>query len=162
MKTVKASNPFNVRSIRLISGRCSPDYSFGIEYPHEDIQKTGEAVLSIWNSRVDIAVSHYARVRESILVRNNDMTEFTLFEEYLEHYNISDFNWVENNNSNLEGINKYSGIKQFVWQPHGSQFTIISAVPDNAVRFKIRKPKLLPQDEALKSIGFDSSWIEII
>lgn len=162
MKTVKASNPFNVRSIRFISGRCSPDYSFGIEDPHEDIQKTGEAVLSIWNSRVDIAVSHYARVRESILVRNNDMTEFTLFEEYLEHYNISDFNWVENNNSNLEGINKYSGIKQFVWQPHGSQFTIISAVPDNAVRFKIRKPKLLPQDEALKSIGFDSSWIEII
>ena len=135
---------------------------FGIEDPHEDIQKTGEAVLSIWNSRVDIAVSHYARVRESILVRNNDMTEFTLFEEYLEHYNISDFNWVENNNSNLEGINKYSGIKKFVWQPHGSQFTIISTVPDDAVRFKIRKPKLLPQDEALKSIGFDSSWIEII
>ncbi len=68
MKTVKASNPFNVRSIRLISGRCSPDYSFGIEDPHEDIQKTGEAVLSIWNSRVDIAVSHYARVRESIQI----------------------------------------------------------------------------------------------
>lgn len=162
MKTVKANNPFNARNVRLISGRCSPDYSYGIEDPHDDIQQTGEAVLAIWNSRVDIALSHYPRVRVSVLIRNNDLDNFTLYEEYLEHFNISDFEWKENVNSNLEGINKHTGYKQFVWQPHGSQFTILSPVPDDAIKFKVRKPDLLPQEEALKSIGFDSSWIEIL
>lgn len=39
VKTVKNKDPFNARSVRLISGRCSPDYSYGITDPHEDIQK---------------------------------------------------------------------------------------------------------------------------
>lgn len=162
MKTVKATNPFNAKTVRLISGRCSPDYSYGIEDPHDDIQRTGEAVLSIWNSRVDIALNHYPRVRVCVLIRNNDMTSFSLYEEYLEHFNLSNYEWIENKNSNLEGINKHTGIKEFVWQPHGSQFTILSPVPEDAIKFKIKKPELLPQDEALASIGFDSSWIEII
>lgn len=162
MKTIKVNNPFGLKKARLISGRCSPDYSFGIEDPHDDIQRTGEAVLSIWNSRVDIALSHYPRVRVNVLIRNEELTKFTLFEEYLEHFNLSDFEWAENSNSNFEGINKYTGRKQFVWQPHGSQFTILSPVPDDALKFKVRKPELLPQDDALKSIGFDSSWIEIL
>ncbi len=162
MKTVKATYPFNAKTVRLISGRCSPDYSYGIEDPHDDIQRTGEAVLSIWNSRVDIALNHYPRVRVCVLIRNNDMTSFSLYEEYLEHFNLSNYEWIENKNSNLEGINKHTGIKEFVWQPHGSQFTILSPVPEDAIKFKIKKPELLPQDEALASIGFDSSWIEII
>lgn len=162
MKTVKATNPFNAKTVRLISGKCSPDYSYGIEDPHDDIQRTGEAVLSIWNSRVDIALNHYPRVRVCVLIRNNDMTSFSLYEEYLEHFNLSNYEWIENKNSNLEGINKHTGIKEFVWQPHGSQFTILSPVPEDAIKFKIKKPELLPQDEALASIGFDSSWIEII
>lgn len=162
MKTVKATNPFNAKTVRLISGRCSPDYSYGIEDPHDDIQRTGEAVLSIWNSRVDIALNHYPRVRVCVLIRNNDMTSFSLYEEYLEHFNLSNYEWIENKNSNLEGVNKHTGIKEFVWQPHGSQFTILSPVPEDAIKFKIKKPELLPQDEALASIGFDSSWIEII
>lgn len=162
MKTVKAANPFKSKTVRLISGRCSPDYSYGIEDPHDDIHKTGEAVLSIWNSRVDIALNHYPRVRVNVLIRNNELTSFTLYEEYLEHFNLSDFEWIENTNSNLEGINKHTGVKQFVWQPHGSQFTILSPVPDNALKFNIRKPELLSQEKALESIGFDSSWIEIL
>lgn len=35
MKTVKSTNVFECENIRLISGRCSPDYSFGITDPHE-------------------------------------------------------------------------------------------------------------------------------
>lgn len=162
MKTVKATNPFKSQSVRLISGRCSPDYSYGIEDPHDDIQRTGEAVLSIWNSRVDIAHSHYPCVRVNVLVRNNDLTEFTLFEEFLGQFNLSDFEWCENSNSNLEGINKYTGQKKFVWQPHGSQFTILSQVPNNALKFKVKRPEPLPQEVALASIGFDSTWIEIL
>lgn len=41
MKTVKTSNPLKARKVRLISGRCSPDYSYGITDPHKDIEKTG-------------------------------------------------------------------------------------------------------------------------
>ena len=60
MKTVKKDNPHTSNfSIRLISGRCSPDYSYGISDPHEDIQKTGRAVLNIWNERVNIAQDYY-------------------------------------------------------------------------------------------------------
>lgn len=53
MKTVKAGRPLTVKTVRLISGRCSPDYSYGITDPHEDVQRTGEAVLGIWNERVN-------------------------------------------------------------------------------------------------------------
>lgn len=30
MKTVKHADPFAAKTVRLISGRCSPDYSYGI------------------------------------------------------------------------------------------------------------------------------------
>lgn len=46
MKTVKNDNPFLCKNIRLISGRCSPDYSYGITDPHKNIQETGRAVLA--------------------------------------------------------------------------------------------------------------------
>lgn len=39
MKTVKNANPLIATNVRLISGRCSPDYSYGITDPHADIQK---------------------------------------------------------------------------------------------------------------------------
>lgn len=161
VKTVKASNVFSARSIRLISGRCSPDYSFGINNPHDDIQKTGEAVIAIWNSRVDIAYSHYSPCRTAVLIRDNTLTEFCFFEEYLEHYNITDFFWKENKNGNLEAFDQ-SGIKRFAWQPHGSQFTILTPVPGNALRFRLRQPDKLSQEQLLNAMGFNKDWIEII
>lgn len=54
MKTVKNPNPLTAKSVRLISGRCSPDYSYGITDPHLDIQMTGRAVLGIWNERINL------------------------------------------------------------------------------------------------------------
>ena len=103
MKTVKNSNPHRTEAtVRLISGRCSPDYSYGITDPHEDIEKTGRAVLNIWNERVNIAQDYYNPLRTSVLVRSNDLLSYTLFEEenhrYVAetlrqiHYND---NWVE-------------------------------------------------------------------
>lgn len=38
-KTVKANNPFTSINVRLISGRNSPDFSYGIEDPHDDVQR---------------------------------------------------------------------------------------------------------------------------
>lgn len=80
-KTVKVKDPFSISNVRLISGRCSPDYSYGITDPHKDVQKTGEAVLNIWNERINIATDHYSSVRTTVLVRSYDCLTYRLFEE---------------------------------------------------------------------------------
>ncbi len=161
-KTVKSAHPFTQLAVRLISGRNSPDYSYGIEDPHDDIQKTGDAVLGIWNGRVDIAQAHFPKIRVIVLIRNYECTEFTLYEELIERYKIQDYEWRENSQNNLEGYCKESNTKAFTWQPHGSQFTIHSVVPDSAIRFRLRRPPVLTQALALKNIGFDDHWIEIV
>lgn len=162
MKTVKSSNPFTSSCIRLISGRCSPDYSYGILDPHADVQKTGDAVLGIWNSRVDIARAYYSSIRVSILVRDDSLRNFIFFEEYLDQFRIAEFEWKENANGNLVGINKRTGEKCFTWQPHGSQFTIHTDVPEDAIKFKLRHPDKISEDEALKQLNYNSEWIEIV
>ena len=161
MKTVKNDKPFICSNIRLISGRCSPDYSYGITDPHEDIQKTGEAVLGIWNERVNIATDHYSQVRTAVLVRSNDLLSYTLFEEDTTRFRTSDYYWEINKNGNLIGKD-YNGRTCFTWQPHGSQFTIHIEVPDDAIRFMIKEPPKLDKEIVLKSINFDNSWIRII
>lgn len=162
MKTVKNNTPFAVNSLRIISGRCSPDYSYGITDPHIDVQKTGQAVLNIWNERVNIAQDNYHRVRTSILVRNPNLTQYTLFEEENHRYATNNYIWEVNNNGNLIGRNKDSGEHCFTWQPHGSQFTIITKVPETAIKFEIKLPPVIKQEDALKNIGFDEGWIKII
>ena len=161
-KTVKANSPFSAKRIRLISGRCSPDYSYGITDPHKDVQKTGEAVLNIWNERINIACDHYNPVRTSILVRSPDMLSYVLFEEESRRYRTSDYLWEANTNGNLIGKHAESGEICFTWQPHGSQFTIHTKVPGNAIKFKIKRPPVLNKSNVLKSINFDDNWIEIL
>jgi len=161
MKTVKNDNPFTCTSIRLISGRCSPDYSYGITDPHKDIQKTGEAVLGIWNERVNIATDHYSQVRTGILVRSSDLLSYSLFEEDTGRYRTSDYHWEVNKNGNLIGIDN-NGKTKFTWQPHGSQFTIHVDIPEDAIKFTIKEPPKLNKDNVLKSIDFDDSWITIV
>lgn len=162
MKTVKANSPFASRSVRLISGRCSPDYSYGIDNPHEDIEKTGRAVLGIWNERVNIAQDHYSPVRTSILIRSNDLLSYRLFETENHRYITSNYYWEVNKNGNLIGKDKLTDAVCFTWQPHGSQFTIHEQVPPNAVKFSIKKPPVLSHNKILDSLGFDESWVEII
>ncbi len=161
MKTVKNTDPFSATSVRLISGRCSPDYSFGISDPHEDVQKTGCAVLEIWNERVNIAKEEYAHVRSCILVRSDDMTKFSLFEDVCDRYRTADYTWEANKNGNLIGRRKSDGEICFTWQPHGSQFTIHAKVPADAVKFTIKRPPELQKEEVIRLIGFDRTWVEI-
>ena len=162
MKTVKNSTPFNCKNIRLISGRCSPDYSYGITDPHDDIQKTGRAVLGIWNERVNIAQDNYSTVRTSVLVRSNDLLSYCLFEEENHRYRTNDYYWEVNANGNLIGKSLETNEVCFTWQPHGSQFTIHTKVPENAVRFEIQQPPLLTKESILDTIHFDKSWVRII
>ena len=158
-KTIKTTSPLNIDTVRLISGRCSPDYSYGIANPHDDIQKTGRAVLGIWNERINIAQDNYNPIRTSVLIRSNDLSTFTLFEEEVQRYRTSDFIWEVNDNGNLIGKHAETGVTKFTWQPHGSQFTIHTKVPANAIKFKIRKPPRIEKENILKSIAFDHSWI---
>lgn len=161
MKTVKNADPFKCVSVRLISGRCSPDYSYGITDPHTDIQKTGRAVLEIWNERVNIAQDNYSSVRTSVLVRSADLLSYTLYESENHRFRTSDYIWKVNPNGNLIGVDAETGETRFTWQPHGSQFTIHEKVPKSAVCFTIRKPPVLTQEKILETIKFDESWVRI-
>lgn len=161
VKTVKVKDPFASTSVRLISGRCSPDYSYGITDPHKDIQKTGEAVLNIWNERINIATDHYSRVRTAVLVRSYDLLSYRLFEEETARYRTTDYHWQVNSNGNLIGLDHNERIC-FTWQPHGSQFTIHTEVPKEAVKFKVKQPPTLQKNDVLKAINFDESWITIL
>lgn len=162
MKTVKNSQPFRAEHVRLISGRCSHDYSYGITDPHKDIQKTGRAVLGIWNERVNIAQDNYNPVRTLTLVRSNNLLSYCLFEEENHRFRTNDYVWEVNKNGNLIGKHVETGLTCFTWQPHGSQFTIHTRVPRNATKFKIKRPPRLSEEDILKTIHFDSSWIEIV
>lgn len=158
-KTVKDTSPHTSSSARIISGRNSPDYSFGITDPREDIQKTGEAVLKIWNARVDIAKEEYYPLREAVLLRNPERRLFTYFETEVGQYAVSEFYWRENRRGNLEGVRKVDDKHCFTWQPHGSQFTIIHQVPPSAIKFKLRQIPIIDVDSTLVSIGFKEDWI---
>ncbi len=162
MKTVKNANPLKAKSVRLISGRCSPDYSYGITDPHKDIQKTGTAVLGIWNERINIARDNFNPLRTSVLIRSNDLLSYCIFEEENHRYATNEFVWEVNKNGNLLGRNIDTGEVFFTWQPHGSQFTIHSKVPANAVRFRIKRPPQLSKEDILSTIRFDENWVEIV
>ena len=162
MKTVKNSAPFDCDKIRLISGRCSPDYSYGITDPHEDIQKTGRAVLEIWNERVNIAHEEFNPVRTSILIRSYDLLSYVLFEEDTNRYRVSDYIWETNPNGNLIGLHKDTHEQHFTWQPHGSQFTIHTKVPNDAIKFTIRRPPIMTKESVLESLDFTDDWVNIL
>ena len=160
-KTVKTKDPFSISNVRLISGRCSPDYSYGITDPHKDVQKTGEAVLSIWNERINIATDHYNSVRTAILVRSYDCLSYRLFEEETQRFRTTDYHWEVNSNGNLIGLDRNERVC-FTWQPHGSQFTIHTEVPDSAIKFQIKQPPSISKADVLKVVEFDESWVQIV
>lgn len=162
MKTVKSAQPFDIKKVRLISGRCSPDYSYGISNPHEDVEKTGRAVLNIWNERVNIAQDYYNPVRTAVLIRNKTMNEFVLFEEENHRYVANNYRWEVNDNGNLIGLEKSTGRHCFTWQPHGSQFTIIADVPESVVKFSVKIPPVMTEERVLKELEFGREWVRII
>lgn len=162
MKTVKAADPLSCHTVRLISGRCSPDYSYGISDPHEDIQRTGDAVLGIWNERVNIATDHFGQVRTAILIRSTDLKTYLLFEEDTQRFRTTDFHWKVNTNGNLIGLDD-NNVTCFTWQPHGSQFTIHTKVPEENTKFKITLPETrLNLTDVLDIINYDDSWVTIL
>lgn len=148
--------------VRLISGRCSVDYSIGISDPRVDVQATGEAVLSIWNQRVDESLDEYDDLRLAVLVRNLEAQKFTIFEEEIHRFAPRDYCWKVNSKGNLQGYDRTTSAHLFTWQPHGAQFTKKKNIPASAIRFTINKsiPKV-PRAHLSRIIRFDPKWIEI-
>ena len=119
-------------------------------------------MLGIWNERINLALDNYNPVRTSILIRSKDSLSFCLFEEDNHRFRTSDYYWEENKNGNLIGKEISTGSTKFTWQPHGSQFTIHTPVPENAVKFTINQPPCVSKEEILKAIDFAPSWVKII
>lgn len=162
IKTVKVKKPFAQRSVRLISGRNSPTYSQNIDEFFSDKQKTGEAVLSIWNARVNEAMNEYSDLRIAVLIRNIKTREFVLFEEEIQRYTPNNFRWKLNKNRNFQGHDAISDRHCFTWQPHGAQYTIIRLVPGSARRFKIvHDIPIVSPSAVLKDIQYRDDWIQI-
>jgi len=163
-KTVKATTKDfrKLKKVRLISGRNSPVYSYGSTIDvNSDPNEIGQMVLDIWNERVTSIREKYQNLRTIVLVKSNDLTQLAVFEFDTIRYDSELFDFLWNKNGNLEGYVKNSNVKQFTWQPHGSQFTITEPVPDNTLILKLKKPENLDKTEVLKAIGFDKTWVTI-
>ena len=75
------SNISNQQNVRLIAGRNSPAYSYGIDkITSEDPNQIGNMVLEIWNERVSAVRKVYKFVRTVVLVKAKDYSEYLVFE----------------------------------------------------------------------------------
>lgn len=160
-KTVQCKKPFTEKKVRLITGRNSVGYSYEITDPLADIQATGNAVLDIWNERVNQSLNQSDDLRIVVLMRNMSTLEFGLFEFEAGRYVPANYQWTKNNKGNLEGRDRTNGEHCFTWQPHGAQFTILKAVPASLARFRIKqRPGILEMQHVLDFVRFRPDWIE--
>lgn len=159
-KTVKSSKPFAAKKIRLISGRNSPAYSFNIGDVHAiDPAELGGKVVEIWNERVAALYQKYKTLRTVVLLKGPELKHVTVFEKPTIRFNPEEYVWSWNKQNNLVG-HKDNELK-FTWQPHGSQFTINEAVPDNALNIEIDPPKNIAS-KILETIGFSNEHYRIV
>ena len=161
-KTIKAKKPSTQKKVRLISGRNSPNYSFGERSDQKaDANLIGKLVLDIWNERVSSIREKFKHLRTVVLLKSDDLSEVVVFEFETIRYDSELYKWEWNINGNLIGTNKKNGDHCFTWQPHGSQFTIIEEVPEKCLIIRIKQPEKLDKDVVLKALGFDKSWVTV-
>lgn len=162
-KTVKLANPFNAKHIRLISGRNSLDYSYDVKNVHErNPAEIGGMVLGIWNKRYEKVGDQFRDLRTIILIREEGLRSVAVFEIKSLPFDPQRYYWEWNQNNNLDGYEVGTDKHRFVWQPHGSQFTVKVEVPDERLKIRVRKPPMIGVDQVMNSIKFDSSWIELV
>lgn len=160
-KSVKQSNPQNSKKVRLISGRNSPQYSYGETSFDQDPDYLGKQILSIWNERVSAIKKNYKHLRTVVLIKSDNLQKLAVFEFETIRYDPDLYSWKWNINKNLTGHMKSNDLHCFTWQPHGSQFTIIEKVPVDCLLINVKAPPKLDQDVVLKSIHYDDSWITV-
>lgn len=151
------------QTVRLISGRNSPTYSYGVDsITSEDPNEIGKLVLDIWNERVSAVRQIYKFVRTVVLVKSKDYKDFLVFEFDTIRYDPELYYFKWNPRMNLEGYEKSTGKHKFTWQPSGSQFTIIEDIPEKRLHISIRKPEKVDKETILKAVNFDDSWYQIV
>lgn len=159
-KTVKAAGDLGRKQkVRLISGRNSPTYSFGVDRITEaDPDDIGRLVLEIWNERVSGLRQYFKFMRTVVLVKGDDYDEYLVFENDTVRYDPDRYTFVWNARGNLEGRDRDTREHKFTWQPHGSQFTIIEDIPRERLHLRIRPPEKLDRDAVLEALHFDADW----
>jgi len=162
-KTVKTKDPFTVGQLRLISGRNSLAYSFGVN----DVSKAnpndiGKQILEIWNERVSGIRKLYKHLRTVVLIKSDDLLKLSVFEYDTARFEPSDYAWKWNSQNNLEGHIISSGQHKFTWQPHGAQFTVKEDVPINRLSIRVKKPPIISEQGLLNDIKFLDTWVQII
>lgn len=161
-KTIKSNNPFTAQKIRLISGRNSLAYSYGISDVHAlDPAELGMKVVEIWNERVAALYQKYKTLRTVILVKGPELKQIAIFEKQTIRYNASEYQWSWNKNHNLIAQSAV-GVTKFTWQPHGSQFTIHETIPDNALNIEINPPNIIATEKILQMISFNENCYRVI
>ena len=151
------------KTVRLISGRNSPTYSFGIDkLISENPNEIGKLVLDIWNERVSAVRQIFKFVRTVVLVKSKDYKDYLIFEFDTIRYDPELYYFKWNKRMNLEGYEKATDNHKFTWQPSGSQFTIIEDIPEKRLHISVRKPEIVDKETILKAVKFDSSWYNII
>jgi len=161
-KTIKNPHPENCSSVRLISGRNSPVFSFGeSQVSDRPPNKLGALVLEIWNERVTSVRETYMHLRTVVLIKSDDLLNVVVFEFDTIRHDPELFYWNWNPRGNLEGFEKRTDKHKFTWQPHGSQFTILEDVTSDSLIVNIRQPRTLNKNELLTGIGFDDSWVTV-
>lgn len=162
-KTVKATRPAEQKTVRLISGRNAPVYSFGESFSSKtNPDHIGSQILSIWNERVSGIRKKHKHVRTVVLMKSSTLQEVAVFEFDTVRYEPDLYAWSWNRNNNLEGFDRATNTHRFTWQPHGSQFTIVEDVPERRLIVKIKTPPTLDKGSVLKGIGFDKNWVTVI
>jgi len=160
-KTVKSNSPQRAKTVRLISGRNSPSYSFDQNNLDADAQILGNDVLKIWNARVEAVRAKFSHLRTVVLIKSEGLTDLAVFERETVLYPHDNFIWRRNQRGNLEAFDKATNIHRFTWQPHGSQFTIIESVPKECLLININPPRKLDKNNVFKAINYNSNWITV-
>lgn len=167
-KTVKGK-PFglkkkgSVHKVRLISGRNSPIYSYDqpIDPSASNPNELGGMILKIWNTRVREVRTEFENLRTVVLIKSDDLLSVSVFETLTVMYPEDEYQWIRNKKGNLEGRDK-NDTHRFTWQPHGSQFTIIEEVPEDALKIQMKKPKPISRAMILREAGFDSHSYAVV
>lgn len=163
-KTVKNNKPFSAKAVRLISGRNSLDFSYGIsDVRSMNESEVGARVLAIYNDRVSFVRARFKHVRTVVLMKGPGLRENAVFEVETVRLEPEKFEWSWNKKRNLVGFE--SGVHRVTWQPHGSQFTLHEAVPANRSMFRLLPPDNVFEISAnrlLESLGFEEDWVQVV
>ncbi|MBP6445371.1 MAG: hypothetical protein WAT22_09750 [Saprospiraceae bacterium] len=109
-KTVKSTNPLAQKKVRLISGRNSPNYSFGERSDQKaDPKLIGNLVLEIWNERVSAIREKFKHLRTVVLIKSNDLSKVLVFEFETIRNDYELYKWEWNERGNLIGTNIKNG-----------------------------------------------------